>query len=194
MATYARLTSDDRRARLLELGVRLFSERPYDEYSMDELAAQAGVSKGLLYHYFPSKREYYVAALRTAAAEMLDLTEPDPSAPPEEQLVPLLEAYLAYVLEHSSAYRAVLRGGIGTDAAVAGIAEEVRLTFMQRVLDQLGTDQPPPRLRVAVRGWIGLVEASSLDWIEHRDLARKDLAQLLADALLALINTANAGQ
>jgi AcrR family transcriptional regulator len=194
MAAYARLTPDDRRARLLELGVRLFSERPYDDYSMDELAAQAGVSKGLLYHYFPSKRDYYMAALRTASAEMLALTEPDPGSPPEQQVVPLLEAYLAYVLEHSSAYRAVLRGGIGTDAAVAGIAEEVRLTLMQRVLDHLRTDQPSPRLRVAVRGWIGLVEASSLDWIEHRDLSRKELAQLLADALLALIDTANAGR
>ena len=193
MASYARLTSDDRRARLLELGVRLFSERPYDDYSMDELAGQAGVSKGLLYHYFPSKRDYYMAALRSAAAEMLKLTEPDPGLPVAGQLVALLEAYLAYVLDHSAAYRAVLRGGIGTDLAVAQIAEEVRHTLLHRVLRGLSTDQPSAVLRVAVRGWIGLVEAASLDWIEHDDLSREALARLLADMLPALVETAQAG-
>src|SRR5262249_42314705 len=168
---YVRLSPDDRRAQLLALAVRMFTERPYDDFSMDELAASASVSKGLLYHYFPSKRALYLEVLRGAAAELLALMQPQPGPPLAEQVRASLIAYLAYVRERASAYRAILRGGIGTDPEVVAVAEAVRRQIRDWILAGLQIRQPSPRLRITITGWVGLVEAASLDWLEHGDLA-----------------------
>lgn len=188
---YVRLSPDSRKAQLLELGIRLFSERPYDDFSMDDVAAEAGVSKGLLYHYFPSKRHFYMSALRKAVADMTTLTEPDRGLPVEEQLRRGLDVYLAYVEEHAAAYRAVLRGGIGSDPEVAAITEEFRSVTLRRLLRAIGASHPGPKVRVAIRGWIGLVEAASLDWLERRDLTRIELVEMLDAALPAVLQAMN---
>ena len=74
-ARRARLSTDARREQLVALGVEIFSERPFDDVSIDDIAAAAGISKGLLYHYFPSKRDFYVAVVRHSADEMQAITE-----------------------------------------------------------------------------------------------------------------------
>jgi AcrR family transcriptional regulator len=190
---YARLSPDDRRAQLLALAVRMFTERPYDDFSMDELAGAAGVSKGLLYHYFPSKRALYLESLRDAASELLDLMRPQPELPLTQQLRAALLAYTAHVREHPAAYRAVLRGGIGTDPEIADVADGVRATIRQWILDGLGISEPSPRLRVTVVGWVGLVEAASLDWLEHGDLSAERLVETLVGSLTALLAALHEG-
>ena len=189
---YVRLRSDDRRARLLELGRRHFSERAYDDFSMDDLAAAAGVSKGLLYHYFPSKRDFYVAVLRVSVAEMLEVTETDPDAPAGVQLRAGLRAYLEYVGSHASVYRTVLRGGMGSDPEVASVAEGFRRAMAERVLDGLGVTERGPALRVGVMGWIGMVEAASLEWLADREPPLLDLVALLAATLESLVGLTGA--
>jgi AcrR family transcriptional regulator len=82
---YSRLQVDERRRQLLEAGARVFTERSYDDASMAAVARAAGISKGLLYHYFPSKRDLFVATLEAAAAELQEITQPDPSRPVAEQ-------------------------------------------------------------------------------------------------------------
>jgi AcrR family transcriptional regulator len=184
---HMRLNPDDRRAQLLALAVRMFTERAYDDFSMEELATAAHVSKGLLYHYFPSKRALYLEVLRGSANELLDLMQPQPGLPLAEQLRVALLAYMAYVRERADAYRAMLRGGIGNDPEVAEVAENVRRTIRERILDGLGIPQPSPRLRITITGWVGMVEAASLDWLEHDDVDRERLVDLLVDGLTALL-------
>src|SRR3954465_11440836 len=175
----ARLSTDARREQLVALGIDIFSERPFDEVSIAGIAAAAGISKGLLYHYFPSKRDFYVAVIRSAADEMQALTEPDPALEPGERLAAALERYLEYVETHARGYATVLRAGIGSDPAVADIVDEVRGAVVAPLLEDLpGGGGPPPALRVAVRGWVGFVEAASLDWLEHRGLDRDGLRDM----------------
>jgi AcrR family transcriptional regulator len=189
----ARLSTDARREQLVALGIDIFSERPFDEVSIDDIAAAAGISKGLLYHYFPSKRDFYVAVVRSAAGEMEALTEPDRSLEPRERLAAALERYLEYVETHARGYATVLRAGIGSDPAVAEVVEEVRRVMVARLLEDLpGTAEPPVALRVAVRGWVGFVEAASLDWLEHRGLDRDDLREMLVAALDGALSAAGA--
>lgn len=188
--SYVRLRPEDRRSRLLELGVRLFSERPYDEFSMDELAATAGVSKGLLYHYFPSKRDFYIASLRSSVEEMLRLIDADRDLPPDEQLREGLRAYLDYVEGHAAPYQAVLRGGIGSDPDVAAVAEGFRRAIAERVFDVFGEADPDATLRIAVAGWIGLVEGASLEWIQLGRPPRERVVDLLVVALQGLVGLA----
>ena len=184
----ARLQLDERRAQLLHAGTALFNARAYDDISIDDIAEAAGVSKGLLYHYFPSKRAFFVEAVRAAAAHMLDVTETEPR---EGELVPAqrlrvgLDAYLDYVEQNARAYAALFRSGLGVDPEIWTIVEDTRQAIVDRIVHGLGVDDPPPLVRNALRGWIGAVEAASLDWIEHRDVRREHLRELLATALEA---------
>ncbi len=190
----ARLTLDERRAQLVELGADVFRDRPYDEVSIDDIAAAAGVSKGLLYHYFDGKREFYVAALRHAAEEIEALTEPDEDLAPETRLRAAIEGYLDYVEQHAAGYASVLRAGSGVDPAVAAVIEGVRERMGERVLRELPGDQgDAPAVRLAVRAWIGFAEAASLAWAERGGIDRAGLGDLLTAVLgTALARTAAA--
>jgi AcrR family transcriptional regulator len=188
-ARRARLTTDARREQLVALGVEMFSERPFDEVSIDDIAASAGISKGLLYHYFPSKRDFYVEVVRHSADEMQAVTETDPDLAPLERLSEGLDKYLAYVENHARGYSTVLRAGIGSDREVATIVEEVRATMVARILDDF-PGEPAPGIRIAVRGWVGFAEAASLEWLERRELTRDELRDLLIQALTGAIGAA----
>src|ERR1043165_4099253 len=105
---YTRLGVDERRRRLLELGAELVTQHGYDELSMAKIARAAGISKALLYHYFPSKQRYFAATLEQAASELADTTQPDPDLPPVDQLAQSLDAYLRWVERHAGAYQKLI--------------------------------------------------------------------------------------
>src|SRR5512139_112862 len=122
-----RLDNDERRAQLLQLARKAFSDRSYDDVSIDDLAREAKISKGLLYHYFPTKRDLYVAGLTEIADELVAAIAAVPEeAVPIERVRMGLDAYLAHVTEHSRAFVSLMRGGIGSDPEVALVVEGVR--------------------------------------------------------------------
>ncbi|MGZ3452133.1 MAG: TetR/AcrR family transcriptional regulator [Polyangiales bacterium] len=186
-----RLATDERRGQLLDLGKRLFNERPYDEISIDDIAAEAKISKGLLYHYFPSKKDFYVATVRAAAEEMVKRTRPPDDLLPSEKLERGLDAYLDFVELHAGAYRALMRSGASVDESIADIVEETRGTFARRLAEEgLNLREPRPVVRIALRAWIGFVEAASLDWLEKRDVERPVLRAMLGAALTSALLSA----
>jgi AcrR family transcriptional regulator len=166
---------DERRGQLLRLGLELFGARSYDELSIDDIARAAGVSKGLLYHYFPSKRDFYVATLRVAAEELLLETQTEPRADPVAELAETLDKYFDYVERHAPAYVALFRGGIGYDPEVSEIVESTRRRFLERLLSRVDFGVFEPRARNAFRGYIGFVEAAVLDWVDRRTVEREKL-------------------
>jgi AcrR family transcriptional regulator len=180
-----RLDLDARRKQLVDIGLDLFSDRAYDEIAIDDIAAQAGISKGLLYHYFPSKREFYVAVIRAAAQDLRLRTEPDPDLEPVERLTQSLDAYLRHVEEHARGHATLMRGGIGSDPEVREIVDEARAHNAQRILDAMVQEgaEPTPVIRLAVRGWIGFVEAVTLDWVERGEVSRGEVLALLVQTL-----------
>lgn len=194
-----RLDNDARRAQLLELGLQAFSERPYDEVSIDDIARAAGISKGLLYHYFPTKRDLYLAGLRATAGALLERTTAAAASalPPLERIRAGLDAYFDHMEAHARPFLALMRGGIGSDPEVATVLEEVRAAFVERLfarsegtpLAALATGDAP-LVVIAVRGWIGFVEAASLEWLARRAPSRAAVRDLLVDALLATMRVA----
>jgi AcrR family transcriptional regulator len=175
----------------MRVGLELFSSNSYDAVSIDEIAARAGISKGLLYHYFPSKREFYVAGVRAAAEQLRDLIEPDPELPPPERLRLSLEAYLDYVEHHAEGYMSLMRGGIGADAEVRGIVEDSRAVVIDRAIAALPLrSEPTTLLRLAMEGWVGYVEATSLSWLERRAVPRERLRELLFNTFLVIVGAA----
>src|SRR3954453_10029713 len=96
-----RLSTEERREQLLSVGARLFSESPYDDVWIEQVAGIAGVSRGLLYHYFPTKRDFFAAVVQRESDRMLRMTAAVPGAPVREQLASGLDAYLGYVAAHA---------------------------------------------------------------------------------------------
>ena len=181
-----RLQVDVRRQQLLELGLELFGNQTYDELSIDEIAKRADISKGLLYHYFPSKRAFYVASVREAARQLLDETaiEQEERGPAlnAEDLRAGLRPFLRYVARRRLVFCFLLRGGIGTDPEVAEVIESTRQAVVDRMLTRLsrfGAQPDDPATRMRLRGWLGFLEATSLDWAEKQELDAEAFLDLL---------------
>jgi AcrR family transcriptional regulator len=178
--TYTRLPVADRRRALIAAGSSLFAEHAFDEISMRQIAAAAGISKPLLYHYFPSKTELFKAAVRSEAEELGRLLEPTTGAGrPVDELAVRLDTYLAWIETHAGAWSKLMRTA-ATLPVAREIVDDFRARTLARILDRLGDGRPPPPARRnAVRGWLGGVDAAILDWIEHGDLTREQLRDLL---------------
>ncbi|QGZ50959.1 TetR family transcriptional regulator [Streptomyces sp. QHH-9511] len=187
---YRRLSVEERRLQLLGAALTLFAHRAPDEVSLDDVAEAAGVSRPLVYRYFPGgKQQLYEAALRSSADALeLCFAEP-PVGPPTERLARVLDRYLAFVDGHDAGFSALLRGGsVAETSRTTAIVDEVRRAAAEQIFVHLGVDRPGPRLRMMVRTWIAAVEAASLIWIdEEKQPSAAELRDWLIDHLIALL-------
>ena len=187
---YTRLPVDERRRRLLQLGTELFAQHAYDELSMARIAREAGISKALLYHYFPSKQDFFEATLQQAADEVRRLTEPAQRRPPAEALSASLDAFLAWIEENQLAYTKLLQSA-NSVTEVRALIDQVRDRTAARILDGLGAaEEPGAKLRTAVRAWLWFMDGAILDWLEHRDLERAELRDFLLGSLAGAVTAA----
>jgi AcrR family transcriptional regulator len=188
-----RLSREARRAQLLEIGVRMLAERRLDELSTEDIAAAAGISGGLLFHYFPTKHEFHVAVARAAAGQLRErVLRADTGADPATRVRTSLEAYVDHVAEHHAAYVWLVRGSGGGDPDMAAVYDETRTAFTDHILDAVAAVQGPvtPALALAVRGWQAFVEEVVLVWMEDRDLSREELLHLLERSFHRLLGLA----
>ena len=190
---YTRLDVDERRRRLLELGADLFTRLAYDELSMAKIAKEAGISKALLYHYFPSKEAYFVATLEEKAEELAAahgagrVAAAAGAALELARRLPGLDRGEREQLRQDDPLR---RGG----ARGAGDARPRarRRPRSGSSTGCAGTSRPRRSLRTAVRGWLGFMDGACLDWVAHRDLDRQTLHGLLLATLLGAVLAAEA--
>ena len=153
---YTRLHVDERRRQLLDEGARLFAEHAYADLSMARIAREAGISKALLYHYFPSKQDFFVATLQQGAEEIARRTEPDPDLPPFEALAGSLDGYLGWIEENEAAYRRLMEGA-GSVPEVKHLVEGIRDATSARILAGIGAGDPPPPKQRDSRPWLAVV-------------------------------------
>lgn len=187
---YTRLAVDERRRRLLELGAELFTKAAYNDLSMAEIARRAGISKALLYHYFPSKHAYFLATLSQAAEDLRARTQPDPSLPPLAQLRGSLDAFLAFIDERGAAYQKLMETAYSVPE-VRELVEGIRRFTADQILDALvSASERPPTARAAVRAWLWFTDGAILDWLQYRDFDRPALRELLLDTLLGSLEAA----
>ena len=172
MAT--RLDTDERRQQLLELGLELFDRHSYESLSIETIAGEAGISKGLLYHYFPGKRAFYVAVVESAANVLLAAaSEPAasmPNAAPLERMLAGVNAYLDFAESHAFSFRFVLRA---KDDEVQPILQNVRRHFIEGLVESGGTP-------LGAVGLIAFAEAVTLEWLDAPEAwKREDILALI---------------
>ena len=192
-APRTRLEPEARRAQLVGLGLQMLSTRPLDKVAIDDIATEAGISRGLLFHYFPTKRDFHLAVARAAAQELLDRTRTDPDLSPLDQLRAGVEAFVDHLTGNRDAYVAFIRGSSGGDPELLQVYESTRTAFTDRVLAGLGIDPVTTRLRAVVRGWVAFTEEVTVDWLSSGDLEREDIVTLIDEALVALVTGATGG-
>lgn len=192
--TRRRLSTQERREQLLSVGARLFSESPYDDVWIEQVAEIAGVSRGLLYHYFPTKRDFFAAVVERESERMLRMTEAVPGVPAREQLAAGLDTYLEYVQAHAHGFRAFHRADAAGDQAVRKVYRRALAAQERQILAAFAQDPefgPAVRDRadtaLAVRGWLAFTTAVCLEWLRGPGLDREQVRDLCARALLGVI-------
>lgn len=191
--TRTRLSPEQRREQLLELGLRLFAGSSIEDISIDRLCEEGGVSRGLLYHYFGSKQGFHEAVIQRAADDLVAQTAPPAGDDPIARLLASLTAYVDYVIAHHQGYRSLVLAAAGGNEAVRAIYERARAAMIDRTFSTPGVDSmlsDTPATRLVVRGWVAFVEDTVLTWCDApAGVSRDQLAKIVTDALPALIST-----
>ena len=159
-----RMTTEARREQLLAFGRQHFARHGYEAMSMDAIADRAGVSKGLLYHYFGNQRGFYMETVRSVTDEVIAITEPPADQPFDQAFRVMVTRFVGYVQKHGAIYTALVRGGLGSDTDVNDLLDRVRTTTMSRILERLGIHRPSALSQIAIYGWVSLIENGCAEW------------------------------
>ncbi|MEU2041347.1 TetR/AcrR family transcriptional regulator [Nocardia niwae] len=184
-----RLSPGERREQLITLGAKMLGERSIEDISVSEIAAQAGISRGLLFHYFPTKQDFQLAIVRHANAELLERVAPDRSLGLFEMLRDSIERYIEYVTENRTSYLTLLRGPTSVSPELAPLVDQTRDAIIGIILAETPVplaEADHPRLMLAMRGWIAFVEESTLTWLRSEPISRDELLDLLVESLIAI--------
>ncbi|GAA2490964.1 TetR/AcrR family transcriptional regulator [Streptomyces gobitricini] len=192
-----RMGVEERRQQLIGVALDLFGRRSPEEVSIDEIAAAAGISRPLVYHYFPGKQSLYEAALRRAADELAGRFVEPCQGPLGARLLRVMGRFFDFVEEHGPGFSALMRGGPAAGSTTTNaMIDEVRQAAYEQILTHLGVTDPPVRLELVVRSWVSLAESTALLWLDGRRIPREELQlQLVHDfAALAAVSAAYDGE
>ena len=191
---WQRLDHDERRRQILACARRLFSERSYDAVSTTDIANEAGVARGLLHHYFGTKRDLYLEVVR----ELMRMpSNPVPLEAPGRGLELVIDEsvdrWLTMLERNRGTWLAAnaARGLGARDPELEAILEEAREQAADRLIEALQTYEAataPPALRALIRSYSGFAEVASVEWLARERLTREQLHTMLTQTFLSLIN------
>jgi AcrR family transcriptional regulator len=184
---FSRLEVDARRSQLLEVATERFGQRPYDQVSVEDIADAAGVSRGLLYHYFPGKRSLHSAVVRAGIDRLIEATTPPADLSPREQLRYSLDAYISHALYQEHPYQMALHASSFSDREVHALVDSARAALVDRVLASLDPADRSAAVELALHGWVGYVESICLRWLAHQHVPREILVELMAQPLRPML-------
>jgi len=179
-----RLAADDRRRQLIGIGLSKLVEKPIQDLAIDEVAAEAGISRGLLFHYFATKREFYVACVAAAGRRILRNTAPDPELAPTDQLRAMVGLFVEQIDRRRDFYLSLVHGTGGGDVGVVAVYEKIRDQLTGRVLTTLALN---PNARNVVHAWWAYVEDHAIEWSgQSRDRRTRSVDDLIDHNIAAL--------
>src|SRR6185312_11056993 len=192
----ARLTPEERRAQLVALGVAALAEQSLESLTIEQLAEGAGVSRGLVFHYFSSKLGLHREVVRTARDSMLRATEPVTELPPIERLRDTLTRIVQFVGDHRGTFYSLVRGAASGSPEVREVVVQARLTQADRLIDvfrELGVEDSE-LLRIALRSWVVFAEEVLVESTIDTDMSSREIVSFLersAQAVAASVSGAS---
>jgi AcrR family transcriptional regulator len=192
---WQRLEHDERRAQILACASRLFSARNYDAVSTTDIAREAGVARGLLHHYFGTKRDLYLEVVQSL---MRMPSNPVPRQTPGDGLEAVIsdsvERWLRMLERNRGTWLAAIGArGLGRDPQVEAILDQAREQAAERLIGALQSCEAaaapaPDELRAAMRAYSGFAEAASVEWLERRRLTREQTRALLVRGFMSIVS------
>jgi AcrR family transcriptional regulator len=190
---WQRLEHDERRRQILACARRLFSERNYDAVSTTDIAREAGVARGLLHHYFGTKRDLYLEVVRSLVRMP---SNPVPLHGPGPGLAVVIdksvERWLVMLERNRETWLAAVGPrGLGRDPEVEAILDDAREQAADRLIEALQTyeaAQAPDELRATIRAYSGFAEAASVEWLLRKRLTREQVRALLIQGFLSIVH------
>ncbi|QXV59101.1 TetR/AcrR family transcriptional regulator [Amycolatopsis sp. TNS106] len=188
---WRRLEPDERKEQIFACAARLFADRPYSEVSTSDIAAEAGVARGLINHYFGTKRELYLEIIRRALTVPRLAVEILPDGPLELRADVAIDWFLDMVTSQEKMWLAAIAPeGIGRDLEVERILEEADRESADRVLEAVGLSRESEHgqeLNALVRAFGGMVKAAGREWLVRGSLDRAQVHTLLSKSLVTLV-------
>jgi AcrR family transcriptional regulator len=189
---WQRLGHDERRGQILDCARRLFSERNYDAVSTIEIAREAGVARGLLHHYFGTKRELYLEVGRDLVRMPSNpVPLPSPGRGLDTVIEESVERWLEMLERNCGTWLAAIGGrGLGRDPQVEAILDQAREDAANRLVEALDAGaaaDAPGDLRAVIRAYGGFAEAASVEWLERGRLTRAQVKALLTQGFLSIV-------
>lgn len=168
----------------MKIGAKLFAERPFDDVWIEQVALEAGVSRGLVYHYFPNKKDFFSAIVGVSLQNAFELSTPDPDSPPDRWLIDGISMLFDYAEANANVFRAIYTSRHALDDEVIEAINAGRELQVVRINERIAPDQDPsPTLRLAVHAWAETLNHLMLEWIDGRETDRDKLVRLAAGTL-----------
>lgn len=189
-SSWKRLSPEERRAQLIRIAEHLFQTRPYDEIGVIDVAKAAGITHGLIYHYFSSKEALFIASFEARAQELLDRCDADTALPLLDQLLFGIRGYLDFCEEHRVAYLNLFRSPTAAQPEFFRICEATRAALVERCLTSMGLGEGAlPATRLSLRGYLGYSETIVLEWLERPTVPRAAIERLILSTIGAALRT-----
>lgn len=186
-----RLSRDARREQLIDAAVPVLTSRGLADFSLEEIAARADVTRNLLYHYFPRGRpDIVLAVLERAGRELVDGWVVDDAIPLPDRIVANNARMIAHAMEPTDAWRIYRMARGTTDPEVSATVDRLLGVVVSSMsLNHFGTPDPPPVTRIALRGYFAFFE-SVLDDARASGMEPEEVLPLLGDTLVHALDVA----
>ncbi len=188
--TRRRLTPEARRDQLLDIGAEAFATHPYEEVAMADIAARAGVSRGLVYRYFPTKRDLFASIYQRASDRLLAIATIRPDVPLADQVVAGLDAHFDFFVANARTVIEANRGALAGDPVIQNIIDSELVALRQRLLDAAslrGRDRAVAS--TALHGWLAFVRVVCVDWLAENKLSRRQVRDMCLRTLVSALGT-----
>ncbi|MBF6222617.1 TetR/AcrR family transcriptional regulator [Nocardia abscessus] len=185
-----RLSTRDRREQIVRAAAEHFAREGFDATALEAIAADLGISRALVYHYFPGKTALLAAVVEMEADRVLEATAGPVELSLREQLRAGIEAYLEHVAHASDAMNVFYRPGRGVDPAIEAIVDRNLRMQIDRITSGLGIEDPSPLLMLALQGWCALVIECSSGWASSESIEKQQVRDLLFETCVACIESA----
>jgi AcrR family transcriptional regulator len=188
---WVRLTHEDRRAQILAKACDLFSRRTYTAVSMEDIAGAAGVTRGLLNHYFGTKRELYLQVIRYMTRLPPTAAHGVPGDSVNDTVRRNVDLYLDAAERNRASWLAMMGGaGFGRDREIERVLHDVEEAYVDRIIEIFGGDprSAPPVQRAALRSYGVMAQAVSREWLAGKRMTRDQAHLFLSETLFAIVD------
>jgi AcrR family transcriptional regulator len=187
---FSRLHPGKRRRQILDAANTLFAERAYDEVSIEDIASAAGVTRGLVHHYFGGRKDVYIGLLGQLGAQREDRLRSPAGRSARARVADSVSRWLDWTEANRRIWLATIGHGEGiADPDVRrAVADLVRRAVALLAAFHADIAEDSPRLRYALECWTGLNRAATRRWLLG-EATREATQELLASTLEHVLRT-----